>query len=104
MKSSAHLLQTCTVSFAFSFATPLAAIAIGWVGLTTLGYLPGLMAVSQGSWQQIATVLATFGQGDSLQGSMVIALVFGLVGVLFDLCIPHRYEPLHSLQSYNRTH
>ena len=83
MRSKAFVRSLIMTSF-MSFLVPLLMIGCLIVMLALISYVPGLAVMSQASTMQILQVLATFGNGDAISGAVVIALVFMLVGALFD--------------------
>ncbi|NEO84029.1 MAG: hypothetical protein F6J87_07200 [Spirulina sp. SIO3F2] len=87
-------LQSCALTFLVSSTAVLLCIS-AIVGMVCLGrWLPG---VAQQSWELLALllqVLATFGNGHSVQGSLFIAAACGGAIGLFDLLTPYRYEHL----------
>ena len=83
MRSKAFVRSLIVASF-MSFLTPLLMIGGIVVILALVAYVPGLTTVSQIVTVQVLQFLSTFGNGDAISGSVVISLVFTLVGALFD--------------------
>lgn len=77
-------VRSLVVASLMSFLTPLLMMGGTVVVLALVAYVPGLNAISQIVTVQILHFLSTFGNGDAIDGAVVIAFAFMLVGALFD--------------------
>ncbi|CAD0230056.1 hypothetical protein [Planktothrix agardhii] len=84
MSILSHFLRSLLLAVTFSFIAPLLLIAIGLITFGLMSHLPIIQGFGASGCNQILKFLATFGNGHPLQGCLVIALTFSLVGGLFD--------------------
>lgn len=82
-----HYLRSLLLASLLSFFVPIALVGIILSLLLLLGFVPGLMPLGQACTTQILAVLATFGSGSALEGTIVIGCACGVVGALFDTYI-----------------
>ncbi|MEM8640810.1 MAG: hypothetical protein AAGG51_18625 [Cyanobacteria bacterium P01_G01_bin.54] len=94
MKHRRSAFKSCALTILVSASVVLLLLGC-LLGLFCLGsWLSGIPA---GNWQLLSdylNILAAFGNGHSVQGSVVIALTCGGAIGLFDLLLPYRYEHL----------
>lgn len=95
MSILALFVRSLLLTTVFSFAAPI--LLIGGIGacLYTIGYLPGMAAISQAGAEQIWSFLATFGSGQPIQGLVAIGLTCSLVGALFDAYVFYWEQIMH---------
>ena len=79
-----HFLRSLLLAITFSFIAPLLLIAVGLITFVLMSHLPIKQNLGTLGCHQMLKFLATFGDGHPLQGCLVIALTFSLVGGLFD--------------------
>jgi hypothetical protein len=79
------LLRSLLFSTLLSFITPVLTVGAILTALFAVSYLPGFTFISQMGSSQILQFLTIFGSGYPLQGLLIIAVTFALVGSLFDL-------------------
>ncbi len=77
-------VRSLLVTSMVSFAAPLFLIGAIIVMLTAVAHVPNLETLGQVAIQQVFKFLAVFGNGNAIEGALVIALTCGLVGALFD--------------------
>ena len=85
-------IRSLLLASVLSFAAPLLFIGSVLVGLDLLAHIPHVATLSQATASQILGFLATFGSGDAIEGTFVIAVVFSLVGALFDTYAFYRHQ------------
>jgi len=83
MRSKTFLRSLVVTSF-LSFVAPLLLIGVLVIVLGLAAHVPGLGTASQVMTSQILLFLSVFGNGDEIEGAIVIALACMLVGALFD--------------------
>lgn len=91
----ASLLRSLLISSILSFSVPVLLLAGVLVNLILLGYVPGFEAMAEFGLEQIYTFLATFGNGQPLEGILIIGLVCSLVGSLFDTYVFYQRQVPH---------
>ncbi len=91
----ASLLRSLLISSILSFSAPTLLLAGVLASLSLLNYVPGLKAMAQFGLQQMNTFLATFGNGQPLEGMLIIGLVCSLVGILFDTYVFYQRQVPH---------
>ncbi|HAO13797.1 MAG TPA: hypothetical protein DCQ51_22215 [Planktothrix sp. UBA8407] len=84
MSILSHFIRSLLLAITFSFIAPLLLIAVGLISFVLMSHLPFMQSFGELGCHQIIKFLSTFGNGHPLQGCLVIALTFGLVGGLFD--------------------
>ncbi len=84
MKTLTAFLRSLLLTSTFSFAAPIVLIGFTFIGLSLIGCVPVIEPLGQVGSGQIVTFLTVFGNGDALEGALVIGLTCGLVGALFD--------------------
>lgn len=84
MSIFSHLIRSLLLTMVFSFLTPLLVMAVGLISFDMMSHLPLVESMGKIGSSQIVKFLSTFGTGHPLQGSLVIAITFSLVGGLFD--------------------
>lgn len=94
MDGFSNFIRSLLITIIFAFISPLLIVGGVLLFIVLSGYLPGLEAASQGIMISILQFLATFGGGNSLDGLVVIASTFSLVGILFDTYAFYRYQIL----------
>lgn len=77
-------VKSLLVTSALSFAAPLLLIGASVIGLAFVTHLPVIGDYSRLIIQQVLRVLAVFGNGDAIQGVLIIGLTCSFVGGLFD--------------------
>lgn len=90
MSLASSYLRSLILTSIFSFIAPLLLVGGAIAGLVLLGLVPWLEGLSQMGLEQIKTFLQTFGNGNALEGSLVIGCACALVGGLFDTYIFYR--------------
>lgn len=78
------VVRSLIVASFISFVIPLLVMGGVVVALALVAYVPGLATLSQVITAQVLQFLSTFGNGDAINGAVVISLTFTLVGALFD--------------------
>lgn len=81
---SKKLLRSLIVTSFLSFVAPLLLIGSAITVLTLASQIPVLGTASQVISNQILQFLQVFGNGDAIEGAIVIASACMLVGALFD--------------------
>ncbi len=76
--------RSLLVTSALSFVVPLLLIGAIIMSLAFVTHLPVIGANSQMINQQVLQVLSVFGNGDAIQGVLIIGLTCSFVGGLFD--------------------
>ncbi|VXD16258.1 conserved exported hypothetical protein [Planktothrix serta PCC 8927] len=79
-----HFILSLFLAITFSFIAPLLLIAMGLIMFALMSHLPLIQNLGEFGCNQMLKFLSTFGDGHPLQGCLVIALTFSLVGGLFD--------------------
>ena len=79
-----NLLRSLLITSILSFLAPIFLVAVVWVVLFLIGYLPHLEAVGQVGTVHVSQFLEVFGSGSSVRGLVIIGLACSSVGVLFD--------------------
>ncbi|MGQ4648991.1 hypothetical protein [Lyngbya aestuarii] len=77
-------LRSLMLTICVSFVAPIALVTFLLGTLCGMGYIPGLETIGQAGATQLLDILAVFGSGSSLEGTMVIGVTCSLVGALFD--------------------
>ncbi|NJR52407.1 MAG: hypothetical protein HC780_25355 [Leptolyngbyaceae cyanobacterium CSU_1_3] len=83
-------LRSLFLTSLFSFVAPLLLMGSTIAGLSIISYVPWLGRLSQPGFELVWAFLRTFGNGNALEGSLVIGSTCGLVGALFDTYIFYR--------------
>ena len=79
-----YFLLSLLMTSIFCFVAPLFLIGIGLSGFGLMSVLPSLGAIGREGVANISQFLATFGNGNPLQGCVAIGIAFSLAGILFD--------------------
>ncbi len=95
MSLSLNFLRSLILASILSFLIPVGFLSLLLTGLFLVGQLPLLQASSQAALHQFLQFLATFGNGDTLEGLLVIGIVGSFVGVLFDTFVFYQQQYLH---------
>ncbi|MBE9012170.1 hypothetical protein IQ250_18380 [Pseudanabaenaceae cyanobacterium LEGE 13415] len=82
-----NYVRSLFLASVLSFLVPIAFIGVTIVFLLLLGFVPGLMAIGQICSAQLLAFLQIFGNGNALEGTIVIGFACALVGALFDTYI-----------------
>jgi hypothetical protein len=90
MSLASSYLRSLILTSIFSFIAPLLLVGGATAGMVLLGFVPWLEGLSQIGLEQIKIFLQTFGNGNALEGSLVIGCACALVGGLFDTYIFYR--------------
>ena len=77
-----------------SFAAPVILVGAILGILLIVSYLPGLVELGREGAIQVLNFLAIFGNGNSLQGMLTLALTISIVGISLDLLNFYRYQSL----------
>ncbi|MCU0566685.1 MAG: hypothetical protein MUF49_08825 [Oculatellaceae cyanobacterium Prado106] len=88
------LLRSLFLTGIFSFLAPVLFIGIILASLVLLSYVPGLELLGKVGLEQVAHFLKVFGSDSALRGLIIIGLVCGGVGILFDTYAFYRYQQL----------
>lgn len=83
-------LRSLVLASVLSFIAPVFLIGGAIVGLLLVSWIPGLEKFSQIGVELVQTFLKTFGNGNALEGSVVIGCACSSVGALFDTYIFYR--------------
>ncbi len=83
MRSKAFL-HSLLVTSTLSFIVPIILISALVTTLFVIMQIPIAQSVGQAMVEQVLQVLMVFGTGSAIEGAIVIATTFSLVGVLFD--------------------
>ncbi len=83
MRSKAFL-HSLLVTSALSFMVPIILISAIVMTLFVITQIPIAQSISQAMVQQVLQVLMVFGTGNAIEGAVIIATTFSLVGVMFD--------------------
>jgi len=92
--SLANLVRSLLVALCIGFLLPIVGILTALAGLIVVGYIPGLLGLSQIGLQTLANFLMTFGDGSCVEGTLVIGGAFALVTLLFDGYVTYRHRSL----------
>jgi hypothetical protein len=92
--SLTHLLRSLFVALCIGFIAPIVSILFALFGFALLGYVPGLLGLSQAGLQALGNFLMTFGSGSCVEGAIVIGGAFALVTLLFDGYVTYRNSSL----------
>lgn len=79
---------------AFSFVAPVVLIGVILVGLSLVGFVPGLEILCQSGIEGLSKFLETFGDGSPMEGILAIGLTFAVVGAIFDTYASYRYQTM----------
>ncbi|KAM3095715.1 hypothetical protein ACKFKG_12695 [Phormidesmis sp. 146-35] len=90
MSLASSYLRSLALTSVFSFIAPLVLVGSAIAGLGLLGLFPWLDGFSRMGLEQVKIFLQTFGNGNALEGSLVIGCACALVGALFDTYIFYR--------------
>lgn len=90
------LLISLFLTTLVSFATPLIIAGLILTVLAVASHLPEIAVFGEACYTQVWNFLSTFGDGSGIEGIMTIALVFGIVGFLFESLNFYRYQILIS--------
>jgi hypothetical protein len=84
MKSKSNFAHSLLLAIAAGSVAPLVLLTIACLGFQLVACLPWIGVF--GAWinQSIGNFLMDFGNGSAVQGLVIISLVCGLVGGLFD--------------------
>lgn len=94
ISSLANVARSLFVALCVGFLLPIVVIVMALTGLIILGYIPGLVGLSQIGLQALANFLMTFGDGSCVEGTLVIGGAFALVTLLFDGYVTYRHRSL----------
>jgi hypothetical protein len=95
MSFSLNFLRSLILASILSFLMPVGFLSLLLTGLFLSGQLPFLQTPSQAALHQFLQFLATFGNGDAVEGLLVIGIVGSFVGVLFDTFVLYQQQYLH---------
>jgi hypothetical protein len=95
MSMSLNFLRSLVLASILSFLMPVGFLGVLLLGLFLGGRTPFLEAPSQAALHQFLQFLATFGNGDAVEGLLVIGIVGSFVGVLFDTFVFYQRQYLH---------
>ncbi|WP_421658264.1 hypothetical protein [Leptothermofonsia sp. ETS-13] len=87
-------LRSLLLTGALSFAAPIVLIGTVLISFYVVGQVPFIDAFSQAGVTQILNFLAVFGNGDAVEGMLIIGLTCSLVGALFDTYAFYRHQNL----------
>jgi len=94
MMISVAFLRSLVLTTGISFLLPIIPLALLFTGFSLLGYLPIVAAIAHGVTHALTDFLAVFGNGNPMQGLLIIGLTFALVGGLFDAYAFHNHYSL----------
>jgi len=92
MSLASSYLRSLVLTSIFSFIAPLLLVGSAIAGLLLLALVPWLESLSRMGLEQVKVFLQTFGNGNALEGSLVIGCACALVGALFDTYIFYRHR------------
>jgi hypothetical protein len=81
---SAKFLNSLLLTISISFTAPMLLMSAVWVSTWLFTCLPGLGSLGEIAIDLLRQFLIVFGNGSPWQGMLVISLVCGFVGALFD--------------------
>jgi hypothetical protein len=82
---SSNFLRSLALAILFSAIAPTIPISGFLASTWLLSCIPGLESVGQLTTNMLLAFLDTFGSGSAWQGMLIISLVCGFVGALFDI-------------------
>jgi hypothetical protein len=95
MSISLNFLRSLILASILSFIIPVGLLGLLLLGLFLAGHVPFWATASHNVLHQCLQFLATFGNGDALEGLLVIGIVGSFVGVLFDTFVFYQQQHLH---------
>ncbi len=95
MSISLNFLRSLILASILSFIIPVGSLGVLLLGLFLVGQVPFWAAASHDALHQCLQFLATFGNGDAVEGLLVIGIVGSFVGVLFDTFVFYQQQHLH---------
>jgi hypothetical protein len=81
---SLSFLRSLLISSTFSFTAPVVLIGTVLSGLSVIGQVPIVDQIGRLGAAKLLEFLVVFGNGDAIEGLLVIATTCALVGALFD--------------------
>lgn len=81
---SAKFLRSLSLTILISCTVPMLLMLVTWASIWAFTCVPGLGSLAESVINIISQFLVTFGDGSPWQGMVVISLVCGFVGGLFD--------------------
>lgn len=87
-----HLLRSLALTTLFSFASPIVIMGTILVLFSVMSYIPGCELIGQTGAMHLLDFLRVFGSGQVMEGVLVIGLVFGFVGALFEFYAFYHYQ------------
>lgn len=79
-----HLLRSLVLTGIAGFIAPLLFMGMLITTAFLIGYVPGLDGISHDNLNRLTHFLNVFGSGSPLRGVVVLGIVGGSVGMLFD--------------------
>ncbi len=95
MSISFSFLRSLILAATLSFVIPVVLLGLLLLAMLLLGMVPFLTTSSQLALAQMLHFLSTFGNGDVVEGVLVIGTVGSVVGVLFDSFVFYQRQYLH---------
>lgn len=79
-----QLLRSLVLTGIAGFLTPMLFMGMLLSVVFLIGYVPGLDGISHDNLNRLAHFLNVFGSGNPLRGVVILGIVGGSVGMLFD--------------------
>lgn len=91
-----NFLRSLLLTSFLSFSAPVLLVGGMLASLCLLSYIPGIEIIGQSGVESVCQFLTTFGNGNPIEGVVVIGLTCALVGGLFDTYAFYRHQTLRT--------